>query len=88
MDILNIKGSGKMYGTGASDFNAGQTCLNCRHWQPNVQIYCAAEGVICMLTKHTEPTDTCTQFSPAMAPDAFQDPNNYHEKYQKLTFHK
>lgn len=72
-----------------SDINADHVCLNCRHWQANVQLYGAAKGVICMLTKeHTQPTDTCSQFSLNMTADALQDPNRYHEKSQKLTVHK
>ena len=76
-------------GIGISDINADPVCLNCRHWQANVQLYGAAKGVICMLTKeHTQPTDTCSQFSANMAADAIQDPNRYHEKSQNLTVHK
>lgn len=76
-------------GINISDINADQVCLNCRHWQANVQLYGAAKGVVCMLTKqHTLPTDTCSQFSPNMTADGLQDPDRYHEKSQKLTVHK
>lgn len=76
-------------GINISDLNADPVCLNCRHWQANVQLYGAAKGVICTLTKeHTQPTDTCSQFSPNMTDDGLQDLNKYHEKSQKLAVHK
>ena len=76
-------------GINISELNADPVCLNCRHWQSNVQLYGAAEGVICMLTKeHTQPTDTCSQFSPNMPADAIQDPNRYHEKSQKSAVYR
>ena len=72
-----------------SDLNADSVCLNCRHWQSNIQLYGAAKGVICTLTKeHTQPTDTCSQFSPNRTSDGLQDPNKYHEKSQKLMVYK
>ncbi|WP_407455062.1 hypothetical protein [Methanobrevibacter sp.] len=76
-------------GISISDINMDSVCLNCRHWQANVQLYGAAKGVICMLTKeHTQPTDTCSQFSPNMTADDLQNPNRYHEKSQKVTVFK
>ena len=76
-------------GINISDLNADRVCLNCRHWQANVQLYRAADGVICMLTKeHTKPTDSCPQFSLNMTADSLQDPNRYHEKSQKLHLYK
>ncbi len=76
-------------GINISDINPDRVCLNCKHWQVNVQISGPAEGVICRLTKsHTNPTDTCSQFMPNSTFDSLQDPNKWQEKSQKLQVFK
>lgn len=76
-------------GINISDMNPDRVCLNCKHWLPDVQIHGAAKGVICRLTKeHTNPTDTCSQFSPNSTFDSLQDPNKYFDKKQRLDVFK
>ena len=49
-------------GINISDLNYDKVCLNCKHWQVNVQIRGPADGVICRLGRgHTEPTDICPE---------------------------
>lgn len=68
-----------------SDINTDRVCLNCKHWQINVQLKGPANEVICRLTrKHTNPTDTCSQFSPKSTFDSLQDPNKYLEKSHNI----
>lgn len=78
----------KMYeldGINISDLNYDRVCLNCKHWQVNVQIRGPADGVICRLGRgHTEPTDTCPEFAPNSTFDSLQDPNKYQDKSKKL----
>lgn len=79
----------RLNGIDISDRNHDRVCLNCRHWQVNVQLYVAADGVICMITKeHTRPTDTCSMFSPNRTLDDVQDPNRWHDKSNKLDIYK
>ena len=76
-------------GINISDINPDCVCLNCKHWQADVQLYGAAKGVICRLTKeHTNPTDTCSQFAPNSTFDSLQDPNRWQDKSQKLMVSK
>jgi hypothetical protein len=59
------------------------------HWQANIQLKGAADGVICHLGNgHTNPTDSCSQFEPARTSDCLQNPNSYHDKSQKLQVFK
>jgi hypothetical protein len=72
-------------GINISDVNPDRVCLNCKHWQVNVQLKGSAEGVVCRLSRqHTNPTDTCSQFMANSTFDSLQDPNRYHDKSQKL----
>ncbi|MBQ2666036.1 hypothetical protein [Methanobrevibacter sp.] len=76
-------------GINISDTGGDRVCLNCKHWQTDVQLKGPANGVICRLTKeHTNPTDTCSQFSPNSTFDSLQDPNKYHDKKHKLNVFK
>ena len=76
-------------GINVSDINPDRVCLNCRYWQPDVQLHGHADGVICRLTKqHTNPTDSCSQFAPNSTFDSLQDPNRYFDKKQKLSVYK
>ena len=36
-------------GINISELNPDRVCLNCVHWQANIQLKGAAEGVICRL---------------------------------------
>ncbi len=76
-------------GINISELNPDRVCLNCVHWQANIQLKGAAEGVICRLGNgHTNPTDSCSQFEPTRTSDCLQNPNNYHDKSQKLLVFK
>ena len=76
-------------GYNISDINYDRVCLNCKHWQVNVQLRGPADGVICRLGNgHTEPGDTCSQFEPNSTFDSLQDPNKYNDKSNKLYVYK
>ncbi len=49
-------------------------CINCKHWQLTESL----EGEICRIRNvHTNPTDTCPQFSPKSTFDDLQNPYKY-----------
>ena len=76
-------------GINISDINPDRACLNCRHWQTAVQLTGPANGVICRLSgNHTEPNDTCGQFSPSSTFDSLQDTNRYHDKRHKMSVYR
>ena len=72
-------------GINISELNPDRVCLNCVHWQANIQLKGAADSVICHLGNgHTNPTDSCSQFEPARTSDCLQNPNSYHVEQPRL----
>ena len=71
-------------GINISDVNYDRVCLNCKHWQTNVQLFGPAQGVKCTHGMgQTDPNDSCSMFEPNMSVDN-QDLNRYFNKKQKL----
>ena len=76
-------------GINISELDPDRVCLNCVHWQVNIQLKGAANGVICRLSnENTTPTDSCSQFEPTRTSDSLQNPNSCHDKSQKLEVFK
>lgn len=62
-----------------------RVCLNCIHWQADIQLRGAANGMLCTRGQgHTNPTDSCSQFMPNYGGDSVQDPNGYNEKRNRM----
>ena len=71
-----------------SDVGYDRVCLNCIHWQVNVQLKGPAQGVICTRGMgHTNPDDSCAMFSPNRSVDN-QDLNRCHDKNRKMNVWK
>ena len=56
-------------------------CLNCKYWQVPVQFEDSLNNPVCRLGRgHTNPTDSCSKFSPKSTFDDIQNPEKYHDK--------
>ena len=67
-----------------SDTNYDKICLNCQFWESNVQLYGAAQGVMCTRGMgQTGPNDSYSMFLPNTSASE-QDLNRYFEKQQNL----